>query len=181
MLSVGTKSLLFGAHWPPHVLMVIVAWRWLYGAWPSWQECVTICLHDIGYLGVKEMDGADGTAHPERGARLARWLLGEGYDDLIRGHSKGYAELVGLPLSRLYAPDKLSHAFEFAACYTFRTRLTGELQQYRTTIHGAARNDDLRISDKEWFRVIRARMARGGIAQAITQLAPNGLGEHRGR
>lgn len=181
MISIGTKSLLIGAHWPPHILMVILAWRWLYGSWPTWQEAVAICLHDVGYAGCEEMDGEDGTRHPELGARIAENLLGEDYGELIRGHSKGYAELVGLPLSRLYGPDKLSHSFEFAACYTFRTRLTGELKQYRTTLHNAARHDDASVSDVEWFRIIRARMARGGIAQAISQIAPNGLGEHRGR
>lgn len=180
-IPVGTLSLLIGAHWPPHIAMVILAWRWLYGTWPTWREAIAICLHDVGYWGCEQMDGEDGTRHPELGARIARRLLGEGYDDLIRGHSKGYADIVGLPLSRMYGPDKLSHAFEAAWCYTLRTRLTGELQQYRGCLWNAARHDDLSVSDAEWFRVIRARMTRGGIAHALTIIAPNKLGEARGR
>ena len=109
-MKIGTKSLLIGAHWPPHILMVILAWKWLYGTWPTWREFLAICIHDIGYIGVVEMDGPDGTMHPERGARIADTCLGAEYGALIRGHSKGYAEAVGVPLSKLYGPDKLSHA-----------------------------------------------------------------------
>lgn len=182
MLTMGTRGLLIGAHWPPHVLMVVAAWRWLYGSWPSVRELAAICLHDVGYLGCEQMDGPDGTMHPEAGAALADRLLGRDMGDLIRGHSKGYAEAVGVPLSRLYGPDKVSHAFESVWLYVLRTRLTGEIRQYRAVAHGCApRNDDPAVSDHEWFRVVRARMARGGIAAAIEVLAPHGLGEHRGR
>jgi hypothetical protein len=181
-VNVGTKSLLFGAHWPPHVLMVTAAWRWLYGAWPTLRELGAICLHDIGYAGCLEMDGPDGTGHPLLGAIVADFLLGEDMGDLIRGHSKGYAEAAGVPLSKLYGPDKLSHACEPTWLYVWRTRLTGEIRQYRAVSHGCApRNDDPAVSDYEWFRVIRMRMARGGIDHAIGLTAPNGLGEHRGR
>lgn len=172
-MTVGTKSLLLGAHWPPHVGMITLAWRWLYGHWPTPKEFLTICIHDIGYLGVKEMDGHDGTRHPELGAKIADALLGTPYGDLIRGHSKGYAESVGIPLSKLYGPDKLSHALECAALYCFRTRWTGELQQYRSTTHGCApRKDDPSVADIDWFRITRARMARGGINAALEILAP---------
>lgn len=181
MISVGTLSLLVGAHWPPHIAMVTLAWRWLYGSWPTWRELACICLHDVGYAGCEQMDGDDGTLHPERGARIADRLFGKPFGDLIRGHSKGYADIAGVPLSKLYGPDKLSHAFEVSACYAFRTRLTGELQQYRGCLWNAARHDDPSVSDAEWFRVIRARMTRGGIAHALTITAPNGLGEARGR
>lgn len=180
-MRTGTRSLLVGAHWPPHILAVTLAWRWLYGAWPTWREALAIVLHDIGYWGCEEMDGADGTLHPERGARLADRLLGREYGDLIRGHSKGYADHAGLPLSRLYAPDKLSHVFEVACFYCLRTRFTGELAQYRGVLWGRPRHDDPEVSDAAWFRIIRARMARGGLEQAIRDIAPSKLGEHRGR
>jgi len=179
-VKIGTKSLLIGAHWPPHILMVILAWKWLYGTWPTWREFLAICIHDIGYIGVVEMDGPDGTMHPERGARIADTCLGAEYGALIRGHSKGYAEAVGVPLSKLYGPDKLSHALEPSWLYVFRTRLTGEIRQYRSTAHGCApRNDDSAVSDYEWFRVIRARMAKGGIQAMLDSVGK--LGEHRGR
>lgn len=182
MISMGTRSLLIGAHWPPHILMVVAAWKWLYGSWPTWREFSAIVLHDVGYAGCREMDGADGTMHPEAGARLADRLLGREYGDLIRGHSKGYAETIGVPLSLLYGPDKLSHAFEPPWLYVLRTRLTGEIRQYRSTTHGCTpRNDDPRVSDFDWFRVVRTRMVRGGCEAAVKVMAPSGLGEHRGR
>lgn len=181
-MTLGTKSLLFGAHWPPHIGMIALAWKWLYGSWPNPKEFLAICLHDIGYLGVKEMDGDDGTKHPELGAGIADIVLGKPYGDLIRGHSKGYAELIGVPLSKLYGPDKLSHAFEFVAFYTFRTRLTGELQQYKDVHHGCTpKFDNPQTPDQEWFQIVRARMAREGINAALEIIAPNGLGSHRGR
>jgi len=180
LTSPGTRSLLFGAHYPLHPIEVALAWRWLYGQWPSLREALAIAVHDLGYLGVQEFDGEDGTRHPELGARIAGLLLGEEYAALVRGHSKGYAELVGAPLSRLYGPDKLSHAFEPAWFYVLRTRATGEIRQYRATAHGCApRCDDPGVSDEAWFRVIRARMARGGISAVLEQVGR--LGEHRGR
>lgn len=180
MTAVGTKSLLFGAHWPPHVAATALAWRWLYGRWPTWREAVAIAVHDVGYLGCREMDGEDGVRHPELGARIAGALLGREYADLVRGHSKGYAELAGVPLSRLYAADKLAIAFEPAWLYLRRTRATGELAQYRTQNRGHARKDT-DAPDEVWFRVVRARMVRGAMNYAIATLAPDGLGEARGR
>jgi len=185
-VTVGTKSLLFGAHWPPHLLMVTFAWRWLYGSWPSMKELGCICLHDIGYFGSPNMDGKDtrreGLYHPEMGAKIADWLFGKEYGDLIRGHSKGYANRIDLPLSRLYGPDKLSHSMEMAWCYVLRTRMTGELAMYRAADHGCApRNDDPTVTDREWFRIIRARMARGGLNYFVEKIVPDGFGSSNGR
>jgi len=181
MFTVGTWSLIAGAHWPPHYLAVALAWRWLYGAWPTWREALAIALHDIGYIGCKEMDGSDGTRHPELGGKIADFLLGKEYGDLIRGHSQGYADLAKVPTSKLYAVDKLAAVFESARFYAFRTSLTGELAQYRATSHGGAKRKDAQVSNVEWFRVIRCRMARGGLTAAINLLAPDGLGSVHGR
>lgn len=181
-LSTGTKSLLIGAHWPPHILMVALAWRWVFGQWPTKKEFAAICLHDVGYFGCKEMDGDDGTKHPELGACFADVLLGKQYGDLIRGHSMGYVVMTGGQVSKLYVADKLSHVFEPAWLYTLRTRLTGELEQYRARgPGGAARRDDETVSDEEWFRVVRCRMARGGLSAALPIIAPNNIGADRGR
>ena len=181
-MRTGTKSLLVGAHWPPHMLAVTLAWRWMYGSWPTWRELVVIGLHDVGYLGCTEMDGVDGTRHPELGARIADVLLGSEYGDLIRGHSQGYADLAGVPLSRLYGPDKLSHMMEPSWLYVARTRLTGELAQYRArTRGGRERVDDASVGDRAWFRIVRMRMARGGMRHVINHIAPAGIGRDRGR
>jgi hypothetical protein len=37
------------------MLMVVMAWKWLYGTWPSLKEMATIAIHDIGYVGCKEL------------------------------------------------------------------------------------------------------------------------------
>lgn len=181
-MKTGTKSLLFGAHWPLHPLQVMAAWRFIYGQWPTWREAVCIMMHDIGYAGCVEMDGPDGTMHPELGARLAEQLFGPEYGALLRGHSKGYAELMGVPLSKLYAADKIAHMFVWSRLYVARTRLTGELAQYRArTRGGASRVDDAKVPDEQWFRVVRARLIRGGLAHALGIIAPSGLGSDRGR
>lgn len=182
-MKVGTKSLLFGAHWPPHTIAVALAWRWLYGKWPTWREFAAICLHDVGYFGCSDMDGEEGTTHPDLGATIADKLLHWRYGNLIRGHSKGYAKGEMKPLSKLYAADKLAIIFEPAWLYVFRTRLTGELDEYRAQGPGGAKRlDDEGISDAQWFRIIRARMIRGGLSHAIDNyLAPGGIGSANGR
>lgn len=82
-MRVGTKSVLFGAHqflW--HPFTVFLAWTELYGL-PSWKECVCILIHDIGYIGKKNMEGdgsdieGDGLFHPVEGAIIAQDLLDE--------------------------------------------------------------------------------------------------------
>ena len=183
MISIGTKSLIFGAHWPPHIAAVVASWRWLYGSWPTWKEFVAICIHDIGYLGCEHMENGKGMLHPARGARIADRLLGKQYGDLIRGHSKGYAEAFGVPLSKMYPPDKLAIAFDTALFYTFRTRITGELEQYRTAgdAHHQPQEEDFKVPDDDWFRVVRSRMIRSGLDHALKITAPTGLGSLRGR
>lgn len=181
-MNIGTKSLLFGAHWPLHNVAVALAWKWLYGTWPTVRELAAIALHDVGYVGCPEMDGPVGTTHPRLGAEIARHTLGEDMARLIEGHSKGFADAFGLPLSKLYGPDKCSHMFEPICWYVFRTRLTGELKMYRSMNHGASpRNNDPTVVDAEWFRIIRLRMARAGIEHAIKMTAPDGLGESQSK
>jgi len=82
VLPVGSRSLLFGVHqfiW--HPITVAVAWRKLYGKWPTFLESLCIVVHDWGYWGCPNMDGEQGKRHPVRGAclaatwaaRLVRW------------------------------------------------------------------------------------------------------------
>lgn len=75
VLPVGSRSLLFGVHqfiW--HPITVAVAWRKLYGKWPTFIESFCILVHDWGYWGCAEMDGEQGKQHPMRGSWIAsRW------------------------------------------------------------------------------------------------------------
>lgn len=174
MISVGTKSLLIGAHWPLHLVQVALAWRWIYGAWPTWKEGIAIALHDIGYIGCKELDGPDGTRHPELGAVIAENLLGAEYGALVRGHSKGYADLVGVPLSKMYGADKAAHAFVWSRSYVLRTAITGELKQYRATGPGGRPRKAMELPATVWFRMIRAWLVYDGVAHALSIMDTDG-------
>ena len=175
-MTIGTKTLLLGSHWPLHPVHVCLAWRFCYGEWPTWREAVAIVLHDLGYLGCHDLEGAEGLRHPEAGARWADRLLGVDYGNLIRGHSNGYASMVGLPHSKLYAADKVAFALEPGWLWLWRTRLTGEWTEYRKLA-----NNPEDMTDRELFLLIRARMVRGGLAAVIEAGDKDGKTAARGR
>ena len=102
----GTVSVLLGCHSPFHSVLVIVAWRRLYGCWPSWWEVVCIFLHDVGHWGKDYLDDYKlKRHHAELGAKIAGVLLGRKGYDLVLGHNV-YSS--GIVQSRLYKPDKYS-------------------------------------------------------------------------
>lgn len=75
-MNVGTKSVLFGVHafwW--HPFTVALAWRKLYGRWPSIAEWICIFCHDVGYWGCPNMDGKEGRQHPLAGAKVAAKIV----------------------------------------------------------------------------------------------------------
>lgn len=140
-LSVGTKSVLIGAHcFALHWLFVARAWIHLYG-WPLDPRIwAAFLLHDIGYLGKPNMDGAEGERHVELGAKVMHWM----FDDWIPGklamswkwhdfclyHSRHYAKQAGAPISKLCLVDKLAFTYQCRWWYLLTTRLTGEIDEY---------------------------------------------------
>lgn len=155
-MKLGTRSLLFGVHqflW--HPLTVYRAWVDLYGRRPDWRTLVCIILHDWGYWGKPNMDGPEGERHPELGARIAGWLFGKEYRDLVLYHSRSYARQAGVSPSILCWPDKLSLCYEPMWWYLFRARLSGELKEYRLR---AAESGFLPLTatDEEWFMTLQA-------------------------
>lgn len=86
-MTVGTRSVLFGAHcFLVHPWFVALAWWRLYGLRTVTDPHVgpvslrdprlwlTFFLHDLGYWGKPNMDGPEGEAHPAWAARLlTRW------------------------------------------------------------------------------------------------------------
>ena len=75
-MTVGTKSVLFGAHcFFIHPFIVAIAWWKIYGFPWSSQLWVAFFVHDLGYLGKPNMDGEEGERHPELGARIMGWLF----------------------------------------------------------------------------------------------------------
>ena len=94
-MRIGTRSLLFGVHqlvW--HPVVVMLAWRNLYGQWPNWQELVCIIIHDWGYWGCPNMDGPEGENHPWWAARQADRWFGEEFKKLCLYHSRHYVGLI---------------------------------------------------------------------------------------
>lgn len=101
----GTISVLFGCHSPIHSLVVIVAWKKLYGHFPNWWETACIFLHDIGHWGKDYLDDYEAKQHhAELGAKVAGFLFGRKGYDLVFGHNA----YNGDARSKLYEPDKYS-------------------------------------------------------------------------
>lgn len=143
-MRVGTKSLLVGSHqFVLHPLFVLVAWVRHHG-WRtlSWRVLVCIVVHDWGYWGLPNMDGPEGKLHPMGGARLAAracsWGLKPRYRQHRRqfwyrfaaGHSRYYAQIVGIPPSPLMVADKYATVLVPRPLYWLMIRLSGEGDEY---------------------------------------------------
>lgn len=154
-MRVGTKSLLFGAHQIVlHPALVALAWRRIYGEWPSAREAVVIAVHDWGYFGCKEMDGEDGKYHPALGEKIAAGLFGKKMADLAAGHSRSYAKIKDKPLSALCAPDKLASTLVPKKLYLLMTTLTCEVFDY---IEDAKPRGKGLSADKDHMECVKSR------------------------
>lgn len=180
-MTVGTKSVLFGAHqFLIHPWFVAWAWWKLYGFPWDPRLWVAFFVHDLGYLGKPNMDGPEGETHPVLGARVMTFLFdGDGYirrltveaaaDGVTVGrwgafvlfHSRYYAKRAGHPFSRLCVADKLAVALEPAWLYLPRVLLTGEAREYMTresrqqSKNWTAERDDVRrwhVNVRRWCR-----------------------------
>jgi hypothetical protein len=163
-MKIGTKSLLFGVHafwW--HPIVVGLAWRKLYRRWPNREQLIAVCLHDWGYWGCLNIDGQEGRLHPERGARIGCWVaqkIGAYWptvQSLILGHSREYAKRHGVCVSVLCWPDKYSVRYEPRWFYLLRSKLSGELNEFRIN---AIKSGHLspETTGKEWFDNYRKRV-----------------------
>jgi hypothetical protein len=79
---IGTRSVLWGAHcWFIHPWFVALAWWRLFGFPRDYRLWVAFFVHDLGYVGLPNIDGDEGEKHVEWGARLmhdlfdVRWEL----------------------------------------------------------------------------------------------------------
>lgn len=169
MLSIGTRSLLRGAHhWWWHARDVYRAWCWLYGRRPRLSETIAIALHDVGYIGAEDMDGTDGTFHPYRSAKVVARLAGLRAAELVKGHSQFLCTVNGTRPSLLCWADKLGTAMWLLgdpADYIRRTRATGELAEYR------ARADrsgfmPMAATDEEWAATLGWHLAQKALLGA---------------
>lgn len=130
----GTKSVLFGVHCF-FIHPFFVAWGWwkLYGFPCDPRLWLAFFLHDIGYLGKPNIDGAEGEQHPYTGARLMnffcdyqsnRWY----WFTLL--HSRHLAKSLGMHPSQLAFADKMAIVLEPSWLYIPRARASGEMAEY---------------------------------------------------
>jgi hypothetical protein len=143
-MEVGTKSVLFGAHcFFIHPIFVFIAWWKLYGFPFDPRLWVAFFVHDLGYWGKPNMDGAEGETHVEFGANVMSWLFdywftnsfGTRYHTRIWKnfslyHSRFYAKKDGMKPSKLCYADKLAICLEPSWLYLPRVILSGEIKEY---------------------------------------------------
>lgn len=144
-MKIGTKSVLFGAHcFVLHPWFVAWGWWTLYGFPWDPRLWVAFFVHDLGYIGKPNMDGAEGETHPRLGARIMA-LLFDWSDRTFRFsdggpigswgqfallHSRYYAKSLCCQPSRLCMADKLAIALTPAWLYLPLVRATGEIDEY---------------------------------------------------
>jgi len=148
-MKTGTKSLLFGVHqfvW--HPITVTLAWRKLYGEWPSIGMLCAIVIHDWGYWGSPNMDGPEGELHAERSSKLALKWLGPYYQLQVLCHSRHYAKAHNLTPSDLCWADKYSIRYDPWWLYLPRAWLSGELKEYRSLHESVGENFK---THREWY------------------------------
>lgn len=130
-MKLGTKSLLWGAHaFYLHPFMVARGWWHLWGAPRDPKLWICFVLHDIGYLGLDEMDGEGSENHVRLGAEIVRWLCGDRWADECYRHSRLWCRLNGRTISRLCLADKMAFALTPAWLYLPMAKASGELQEY---------------------------------------------------
>lgn len=158
-MTIGTKTLLFGAHqFLLHPLFVALAWFRLFGFPWDPRLWVAFLVHDWGYFGLKALDDADGEKHVERGARIMRRLFGPHFGVFCLLHSRSYAKRFNVPVSQLCLADKLSVCYMPAWLYLPLVRLTGEIHEYKALARSGKYQGTAFGSDKEWYRSMRGRM-----------------------
>lgn len=193
-MTIGTRSVLYGAHafWL-HPFSVLLAWRRLYGSWLGWRELVAIALHDVGYWGKPNLDGPEGKEHPWLGAIwvakiimlvdwrrwLCRktllncsphfWFAAQEVVAWVACHSRDFAQQYSMPVSALYAPDKLAIFYDPAWFYLWRTRLSGELAEFRQRAIAAGHITEA-ATDQQWLAFYKANvLARPEIAALLNK------------
>lgn len=118
----GTVSVLFAEHSIIHSILVIIAWKKLYGKFPYLWEIVCILIHDIGYFGKPYLSTGNIDDHEILGAKIANKLFGKKGFELIYHH-----RVRNQPVSLLEAPDDYS----WCLAPVWWLRLTWLLQRKR--------------------------------------------------
>ena len=174
-MRIGTKSVLYGAHcWFLHPWFVAEAWRRLYGFPLDPRLWACFWLHDMGYIGKPNLDGAEGERHVLAGAEIVSRLFDWKYrpfsdrsrdDDpaswwlLCLLHSRYWAKRRGQPPSRLCYADKLAMLLTPRWIYLPLVWLTGEWREYLAAhAHETGLAADTGLLD--WYRATREYMTK---------------------
>lgn len=130
-MKLGTKSVLFGAHcFILHPFFVFAAWWKLYGFPYDPRLWVAFIVHDLGYWGKPNMDGAEGELHPYFGAKLMRFLFGVKWYEFTLYHSRFLAKKNGAHYSKLCVADKYAIVLTPSWLYLPMVKATGEIREY---------------------------------------------------
>jgi hypothetical protein len=189
-MTIGTKSVLFGAHqFLIHPWFVAAGWWQLYGFPWDPRLWAAFFLHDIGYIGKPNMDGPEGETHPEAGAAIMGALFGERWRLFTLLHSRYLAKTLGRQPSRLCVADKLAIALTPAWLYLPLVRATGEIHEYMAHakhrlvgnphISEEERQRVTSTSEAEWYAGVQsycrrwAIVHRGGQVDTWTSNARN--------
>lgn len=130
-MTIGTRSVLFGAHcFFLHPFFSATAWIQLYGIPRDPRIWVAFFVHDLGYLGKRNIDGPEGEEHVRLGAAIMRRLFGPQWEEFTCCHSRFWAKKMGRPFSRLCVADKLAFVLTPLWLYLPMVRWTGEIQEY---------------------------------------------------
>lgn len=170
-MRVGTKSVLFGVHqfiW--HPVTVLLAWLELYGR-PTWKEFLAIIIHDWGYWGLSDMDGAEGKAHPLRMSEFAWVLGGTRTQREVLYHSREMSRFFGGEPSKLAYADKLSLRFDPWWLYLPRASLSGELKEYRARANVSGFCSGW-MSNRYWYGVLKQHYLAFAKRAPITPKVP---------
>ena len=130
-MTVGTKSVLFGAHcFLIHGFFVARGWSALWGFPWDLRLWAAFFLHDLGYLGSTTMEGPRGEEHVHVGARIMGLFFGDQWADFTRRHSRYWSKRHGVSVSQLCYADKLAFAMMPSWLYLPMARASGELAEY---------------------------------------------------
>lgn len=185
--NVGTKSVLYGAHcFFIHPFVLALAWKQLYGFPYDPRLWLAFFVHDLGYLGKPNMDGADGETHPMLGARIMSFLFDiteDENDPWLRVwdgdnlkffgkwgkfallHSRYYAKSLRQPFSRLCVADKLSFCLTPRWLYIPMVLTTGEIYEYLVQAKTADNSSVFKQGDYsgrlyEWHAALKEYMEK---------------------
>lgn len=160
-MQLGTRSLMFGVHQIfLHGITVAYAWYKTWGFPKDIRLWFAFFLHDIGYFGKPNMDGEEGSRHPELGAKIMEKMFGKKWGDFTLCHSGRYAKMNDLEVSKLYVADKMAMYYTPKWLYLILANFSGEIKEYLEDWSWEG-------TQSEWFDECSRRMSQRAYIEKI--------------